>query len=125
MKRLTIISCLLSLILGAGIWSIAWLGKCTEELSAGLSAAAELARRDSEKALDDLQAIQGRWEEVKKTIGLFIHEEPLEEFSYSLSEFIATLELGRQTDFQIKARQTVFALEDLYRRELPTLTNIF
>ena len=92
MKRLIVICCMIGAILAAGIWSLLWLGEYTDRVAERLETVAELALSDEEAALDELKSIQDDWHQKEHWIGVFVHEDPLEEMSDRLEECVALLD---------------------------------
>ena len=124
MRRLIIIGSMLAAILIAGLWSLAWLGQYTEDLAQRLESAAEEALTDPDAALNSLLAIQEDWHHKEHWIGVFVHEDPLQELSDRLEECIALLRQRQSADFQVRIRQAVFTARNIYHQEIPNIENI-
>lgn len=124
MKRLIVICCMIGAILAAGIWSLLWLGEYTDRVAERLETVAELALSDEEAALDELKSIQDDWHQKEHWIGVFVHEDPLEEMSDRLEECVALLRRGMNEDFQVRIRQAIFSVRNIYHQEIPNIENI-
>ena len=124
MKRLIVICCMIGAILAAGIWSLLWLGEYTDRVAEGLETVAELALSDDEAALDELKSIQDDWHQKEHWIGVFVHEAPLEEMSDRLEECVALLRRRMSEDFQVRIRQAIFSVRNIYHQEIPNIENI-
>ena len=124
MKRLIVICCMIGTILAAGIWSLLWLGEYTDRVAERLETVAELALSDEEAALDELKSIQDDWHQKEHWIGVFVHEDPLEEMSDRLEECVALLRRGMNEDFQVRIRQAIFSVRNIYHQEIPNIENI-
>ncbi|MGI5856918.1 MAG: DUF4363 family protein [Candidatus Merdivicinus sp.] len=124
MKRLIVICCMIGAILAAGTWSLLWLGEYTDRVAERLETVAELALSDEEAALDELKSIQDDWHQKEHWIGVFVHEDPLEEMSDRLEECVALLRRGMNEDFQVRIRQAIFSVRNIYHQEIPNIENI-
>lgn len=124
MKRLIVICCMIGGILAAGIWSLLWLGEYTDQVAERLEAVAELALSDEEAALKELKSIQDDWHQKEHWIGVFVHEAPLEEMSDRLEECVALLRRRMSEDFQVRIRQAIFSVRNIYHQEIPNIENI-
>lgn len=124
MKRLIVICCMIGAILAAGTWFLLWLGEYTDRVAERLETVAELALSDEEAALDELKSIQDDWHQKEHWIGVFVHEDPLEEMSDRLEECVALLRRGMNEDFQVRIRQAIFSVRNIYHQEIPNIENI-
>lgn len=124
MKRLIVICCMIGAILAAGTWSLLWLSEYTDRVAERLETVAELALSDEEAALDELKSIQDDWHQKEHWIGVFVHEDPLEEMSDRLEECVALLRRGMNEDFQVRIRQAIFSVRNIYHQEIPNIENI-
>ena len=124
MKRLIIIGSMLAAILISGIGSLLWLGQYTEEVAQNLESVAEEALVTPDTALKRLLTIQEDWHQKEHWIGVFVREEPLEQFSDRLEECVVLLRQRQDEDFQVRIRQAIFTIRNIYHQEVPNIENI-
>lgn len=124
MKRLITIICLLGAIVAGSVFSLFWLKSYSEQTAAHLSAIAEHAQNDPQKAAGELKKLEEDWEEKKSVIGLFVHETPLNTFSEKLESCKALLRQKNVEEFQVEVEKAAAAVLDIYKKELPTLENV-
>ena len=124
MKRLPVICLILGIILAAGIGSLLWLGNYTDEVAQQLESISQTAAADPGAALEELEALQDNWHQTEHWIGVFVHEDPLEVMSDRLEECISLLKQGLYDEFQVRIRQAIFTVRNIYHQEVPSLENI-
>ena len=124
MKRVVIVCIILIVIIGSAAGSLLWLGNYTDQVAQRLETISQTAEEDRQKALEDLKNLQKDWHQKEHWIGVFIHEDPLEVMSDRLNESIALLKQGLYDEFQIRIRQTIFTIRNIYHQEVPNIENI-
>ncbi len=124
MKRVVIVCIILIVIIGSAAGSLLWLGNYTDQVAQRLETISQTAEEDRQKALEDLENLQKDWHQKEHWIGVFIHEDPLEVMSDRLNESIALLKQGLYDEFQIRIRQTIFTIRNIYHQEVPNIENI-
>ncbi len=113
MSRLTIISIVLAVVVSLNIGSLFYLKNVTEKAEESLKTAVTEA---------DMEKILSNWDKNKKKIGLFIHEDAVNEITDSLESCYANC----NTDFfKTETEKAVLSLQELYQKQLPTFYNIF
>lgn len=112
-KRLTIILLILVAVVTLCITSIFYLKSVTRKTASALETATEKS---------DIEAIMKSWDKDKKIIGLFVHEELVNEITDHLESCYANAD----TDlFKAEINKTELSLYELYEKTLPTFYNIF
>ena len=124
MKRLIIIVSIMTVIIAGSIYSLFWLKNFSEETAAQLAVISDTAKSDPQKATENLEKLRRDWEEAKSRMGIFVHEESLNTFSESLEECKALLRQEYSDEFQVEIEKAISAVNDIYKKELPTLENV-
>lgn len=124
MKRMIIVCIILTVIIGSAVGSLLWLGSYTDQVAEQLESISQTAEEDRQKALEDLENLQKDWHQKEHWIGVFVHEDPLEVMSDRLDESISLLRQGLYDEFQVRIRQTIFTIRNIYHQEVPNIENI-
>lgn len=117
MKRVKLITAILILILLLQGWGLWHLHQYAEQLSGELQSIATNA------SLPQLEELTRSWEKERQILGLYLHEAPLdlvEENLYAAMDAMAMEESPAPMLYE-----AIRAAKDLWRREIPTLDNIF
>ncbi len=112
-KRILIISVILVTIISLCIYSLVYLKNYTEDISASLSSANSKA---------DIEEVLKNWDKEKKKIGLFVHEDAVNEITDSIESCYSNY--GTEF-FETEIKKTTLSLRELYENELPTFYNVF
>lgn len=123
-KRLFLIIGIILAIIFLSIFSLFYLKNYTEKTSDTLETITQIIQQDKEKALKELEKLCDDWNNSKNKMGIFIHEERIEEVSDHLDNCYAHLDKGNTESFLVEAEETLIAIEEFYEKELPTIQNI-
>lgn len=123
MKRLTLITAILAAIVVLESFGMAWLKDYSEELHETLHTLSEQAEISPDDTLNELEALESRWKEQRRVLGLYVHEAAMNEFEMDLAEAKVRLERGDK-EAAILLQVAAEAAAAIWERERPTLPNI-
>ena len=112
-KRLTLILIILTAIVTLCVTSLFYLKNVTEKTVLSLEKASTKS---------DIEEILKNWDKDKKIIGLFIHDDRVNEITDHLESTYANLD----TDlFKAEIKKAELSIKELYEKTLPTFFNVF
>ena len=118
MKRLVLILSILFFIAVGEYTALARTKQYTDDLSLKLTALCE-----ESFPLSKLEELEKEWHNRRKTMGLFLHERPLDEFERLLSE--AKIRAGQNSsDTPFLLLEAAAAAGKIWENERPSLRNI-
>lgn len=123
MKRLTLITAILAAIVVLESFGMAWLKDYSEELHETLHTLSERADVSPDDTLNELEALESRWKEQRRVLGIYVHEAAMNEFEMDLAEAKVRLERGDK-EAAILLQVAAEAAAAIWERERPTLPNI-
>jgi len=112
-KRLILICVILVTVITLNIFALFYLKTTTEETT-------DLLQKVTTKA--DMEKILDKWDVDKKRIGLFVHEEAVNEITDHLENCYSSYETK---SFEVEIKKAVLSLQELCEKQLPTFYNIF
>ena len=118
MKRLAIILAILFFIAAAEWGALTRTKQYTDSLSLRLTALSSEA-----SPLPALEALEEEWTVRRKTLGLFLHEKPMDEFERLLRKTMIHAALG-SPDTAFLLLEAAEAAENIWHSERPSLQNI-
>ena len=123
MKRVTLITVILAVIVALESWGMAWLKGYSEELYGTLNTLSAEAENSPDNALRQLETLEARWKEKRRGFGVYVHEAAMNEFEMDLAEARVRLERDDE-EAAILLRVAAEAAAAIWERERPTLPNI-
>lgn len=126
MKRLVTIGVILAGILGLSLWGLRYARGLRDEFAAGTLRGQEACRREDAAALaEEMDTLQGIWEEREGFLSFYVSHEELERLETGLVSLSAYTASGSFRKAYAVLEQLRFQADHIYQRELPTWDNLF
>lgn len=126
MKRF-VISILVLILMAVGIMlSLDYIGKTKDELASIVDTAMDAARLENyEKTKEQIVYLEKRWNDTQSIFTLFVRHDHIDLVSDALAEMSVYIENRDFDEVQVSLNTLGYRLDEVWRSELPTFTNVF